>query len=193
MNRFYSGGLQRGKIRSAMSSYTLFSTAVGTCGIGWGANGIVGVQLPECNASATLSRLLHKLGGDASPGLPPVEVQRTIEDIVALLAGEHRDLMHAALDFTQVPDFFRRIYDVVRRIPPGQTRSYGDVAAGCGDPAAARSVGQAMARNPFPIIVPCHRVLAAHGGSGGFSAHGGVTTKLKLLAIEGAGTLSLPW
>jgi methylated-DNA-[protein]-cysteine S-methyltransferase len=176
-----------------MSAYTLFETAMGTCGIAWGENGIVGVQLPECNPSATLSRLLRRQGGDASPGLPPPQIQRTIEDIVALLAGKARDLQRSPLDLTQVPDFSRRIYDVVRRIPPGQTLSYGDVAARCGDPATARTVGQAMARNPFPIIVPCHRVLAAHGKNGGFSAYGGVSTKLKLLAIEGAGTLSLPW
>ncbi|HWW21376.1 MAG TPA: methylated-DNA--[protein]-cysteine S-methyltransferase [Steroidobacteraceae bacterium] len=176
-----------------MSAYTLFATAVGTCGIAWGTAGIVGVQLPECNPSATLSRLLRKLGGDASPGLPPSDVQRTIDDMTALLAGEHRDLRHARLDLTAIPEFFQRVYAIVRQIPPGQTLSYGEVATRCADPAAARTVGQAMARNPFPIIVPCHRVLAAHGKNGGFSAHGGVSTKLRLLAIEGAGTLSLPW
>jgi methylated-DNA-[protein]-cysteine S-methyltransferase len=176
-----------------MSAYTLFATAVGTCGVAWGKDGIVGVQLPECNPSATLSRLLRKMGGDASPGQPPPDVQRAIGDMTALLAGEHRDLTQARLDLTSIPEFFQRVYAVVRRIPPGQTLSYGKVAARCGDPAAARTVGQAMARNPFPIIVPCHRVLAAHGKHGGFSAHGGVSTKLQLLAIEGAGTLSLPW
>jgi methylated-DNA-[protein]-cysteine S-methyltransferase len=176
-----------------MSAYTLFTTAVGTCGIAWGAQGIVGVQLPESNPSATLSRLLRKEGGNASPGQPPPEVQQTVENIVALLAGAPRDLQHARLDLGQVPEFYRRVYEIVRQIPPGQTLTYGEVAARCGDPGAARTVGQAMARNPFPIIVPCHRVLAAQGKNGGFSAHGGVTTKLKLLAIEGAGTLSLPW
>jgi methylated-DNA-[protein]-cysteine S-methyltransferase len=176
-----------------MSTYTLFATAVGTCGVGWGTEGIVGVQLPESNPSATLSRLLRKMGGDASPGVPPPEIRQAIEDMTALLAGERRDLTHVRLDLAQIPEFFQRIYAIVRQIPPGQTLSYGEVAARCGDPAAARSVGRAMARNPFPIIVPCHRVLAAHGGNGGFSAHGGVSTKLKLLAIEGAGTLSLPW
>ena len=89
-----------------------------------------------------------------------------------------------------MPPFHQDVYAIVRNIPPGQTRSYGEVAALCGDRHAARAVGQAMARNPFPIIVPCHRVLAAGGKSGGFSARGGVTTKLRLLAIEGA--LSAP-
>jgi methylated-DNA-[protein]-cysteine S-methyltransferase len=192
-----------------MSTYLLFPTAIGTCGLIWGPHGIVAVQLPESNDSSTLARLLRKEGGNATrDGQPPPAVQRAIEDIVALLAGEHRDLRHAPLDMRAVPEFFRSVYEVVRRIPPGKTLSYGEVAARCGDAAAARSVGQAMARNPFPIIVPCHRVLAAHGQTGGFSARGGTTTKLRLLAIEGvtlgieggtlaiegaSGNLSLPW
>jgi methylated-DNA-[protein]-cysteine S-methyltransferase len=176
-----------------MSAYTLFPTAVGSCGLAWGANGIVGVQLPESNPSATLARLLRKLDGDASPAAPSQEIQHTIDGIVALLAGEPRDLLSARLDMSQVPVFFRDVYVIVRRIPPGQTLSYGEVADRCGDRGAARAVGQAMARNPFPIIVPCHRVLAARGRSGGFSANGGVATKMRLLAIEGAGNLSLPW
>ena len=137
--------------------------------------------------------MLRKLDGGASPGAASLEVQQTIDDIVALLAGEPRHLLTARLDMSQVPAFFRDVYAIVRRIPPGQTLSYGEVADRCGDRGAARAVGQAMARNPFPIIVPCHRVLAAHGKSGGFSANGGVVTKMRLLAIEGAGNLSLPW
>jgi methylated-DNA-[protein]-cysteine S-methyltransferase len=176
-----------------MSAYTLFPTALGTCAIAWGPGGIVGVQLPEANPSATLGRLLRKLGGSASPGLPTQPVRQAIDGIVALLAGEPRDLRAIRLDMAQLPAFFRDVYAVVRQILPGQTLSYGEVAARCGDRGAARAVGQAMARNPFPIIVPCHRVLAAHGKSGGFSASGGVHTKMRLLAIEGAGNLSLPW
>lgn len=178
-----------------MSTYMLFPTAIGTCGLIWGSHGIMAVQLPESNKSATLSRLLRKEGGNATCGAqPPQPVQQVIDDIVALLAGEHRDLLSAELDMRAVPEFFRQVYEVVRHIPPGQTLSYGEVAARCGDRSAARCVGQAMARNPYPIIVPCHRVLAAHGRTGGFSAPGGATTKLRLLAIEGAaGNMSLPW
>jgi len=176
----------------SMSTYTLFPTAVGPCGLAWSPSGIVGVQLPESNPSRTLARLLRRQGGDASPGQAPPDIQQVIDDIVALLGGERRDLQHARLDMGQVPELFRRIYAVARRIPPGQTLSYGEVATRCGD-TDAQTVGQAMARNPFPIIVPCHRVVAANGKDGGFSAHGGVTTKLRLLALEGAGTLFLPW
>src|SRR6202140_804914 len=166
-------------------AYTLFRTAIGACGIAWGARGVVAVQLPEATESATLARLLRAHCG-AGARRPAFEMQRTIDDIVALLAGEPRDLQHVRLDLAQVPPFHRCVYAIVRNIPPGRTRSYGEVAALCGDRLAARAVGQAMARNPFPIIVPCHRVLAAGGKSGGFSARGGVTTKLRLLAIEGA-------
>jgi methylated-DNA-[protein]-cysteine S-methyltransferase len=178
-----------------MSTYLLFPTAIGTCGVIWGPHGILAVQLPESNESATLARLLRKEGGNATRGGPaPAAVQRSLDDMVALLAGEHRDLLGATLDMRAVPAFFRRVYEVVRHIAPGHTLSYGEVAARCGDASAARSVGQAMAHNPFPIIVPCHRVLAAHGRTGGFSARGGASTKLRLLAIEGAtGNLSLPW
>jgi methylated-DNA-[protein]-cysteine S-methyltransferase len=166
-------------------AYTLFRTAIGACGIAWGARGIVAVQLPEANESATLARLLRAHCG-AGRRRPALEMRPTIDDIVALLGGQPRDLQHARLDMAQVPPFHQRVYGIVRKIPAGQTRSYGEVAALCGERGAARAVGQAMARNPFPIIVPCHRVLAAGGKSGGFSASGGVGTKLRLLAIEGA-------
>ncbi len=167
------------------SSYTLFQTAIGACGIAWGARGIVALQLPEGSESATRARLLRAHGA-ACLQPPAAEIRRVIDDIVGLLAGEPRDLQHARLDLTAVPPFHRRVYAIVRQIAPGRTLAYGEVAALCGDRHAARAVGQAMARNPFPIIVPCHRVLAAGGASGGFSARGGVSTKLRLLAIEGA-------
>ncbi len=175
------------------AAYALFPTAIGTCGIAWGADGIVALQLPEGSASATAGRLLRGRRATRAQAPAPA-IRRTIDDIVSLLAGEPRDLQHATLATAGLPPFHRRVYALVRRIPPGATRSYGEVAALCGQPRAARAVGQAMARNPFPIIVPCHRVLAAHGKSGGFSANGGVTTKLRLLAIErralGGGTPS---
>ncbi len=167
------------------TAYTLFQTALGTCGIAWGDDGIVALQLPEETAGATAARLLRGERA-ARAQLPAPSIQRTIDDITALLTGEPRDLQHATLAMTRLPAFHQRVYAIVRQIPPGHTRSYGEVAALCGRRHAARAVGQAMARNPFPIIVPCHRVLAAHGRSGGFSAHGGVTTKLRLLAIERA-------
>jgi len=166
-------------------SFTLFDTAVGRCGIAWGANGILGVQLPERHDSATRARLIRRYP-DAAETPPPLHVQQAIDDIVALLRGEKRDLSAIPLDMDRVPPSHRLVYAAARTIPPGTTLSYGDIAARLGDRAAAREVGEAMGQNPFPLIVPCHRVLAAGGKVGGFSAAGGATTKLRLLSIEGA-------
>jgi len=166
--------------------YCLFPTAIGACAIAWGERGIVAVQLPAGHESQTRARLLRMLAGGARPARAPPHLRRVIDDIVALLEGQRRDLREAVLDMSALSAFQRRVYEITRAIAPGHTLSYGEVAARCGDGAAARAVGQALGRNPFPIIVPCHRVLAAGGRSGGFSAPGGVTTKLRLLELEGA-------
>jgi methylated-DNA-[protein]-cysteine S-methyltransferase len=162
----------------------LFDTALGRCGIAWGERGIVGVQLPE-PAGAERARLLRRFP-DAIEAVPPPGVQQAIDRIAALLRGDSPDLDAINLDMSGVPEFDRCVLQATRRIPRGTTRTYGEIAAEIGDPGAARAVGQALGRNPFPVIVPCHRVLAAAGRPGGFSAHGGVATKLRMLAIEGA-------
>jgi len=163
---------------------TLFDTPIGRCGLAWRAQGIVGVQLPEA-AGVKRARLLRRFP-DALESRPPPNVIDAIAKVVLHLAGEAPDLDSIELDMKGVPEFDRRVYEITRAIPRGRTRSYGEVAAALGDPGAARAVGQSLGRNPFPIIVPCHRVLAAAGQPGGFSAHGRVATKLRLLAIEGA-------
>ena len=165
--------------------YALFDTGIGRCGIRWGRTGITGLHLPERNDSETQARLL-KAAPQARELPPPPQVQRAIEQIALLLRGHRRDLSGIALDMTGVPPFHRRVYEFSRSIPPGRTMSYGEVAAAIGHKNAARAVGQALGRNPFAIIVPCHRVLAAGRKLGGFSANGGIATKLKLLGIEGA-------
>jgi methylated-DNA-[protein]-cysteine S-methyltransferase len=167
------------------SGFTLFETAIGSCAIAWGERGILGVGLPERDANATRARMQRRFAG-APEGAPPVDVKRAIDGIVALLRGEARDLTGIVLDMERVPAFERSVYDAARTIPPGATTSYGEIAKRIGEPGEAREVGQALGRNPFPIIVPCHRVLAAGGKTGGFSAKGGVATKFKMLAIEGA-------
>ncbi|WP_437943881.1 methylated-DNA--[protein]-cysteine S-methyltransferase [Sorangium sp. So ce281] len=163
--------------------FLLFDTAIGRCGIAWGERGVAALQLPEAREPETRSRLLQRSPG-AQAAAPPPEVQRAVDAIVALLRGEASDLSAVALDMDRVPPFHRRVYEVARTIPPGATLTYGEVAARLGAVGSARAVGQALGRNPFAIIVPCHRVLAAGGKAGGFSASGGVTTKLRLLAIE---------
>jgi methylated-DNA-[protein]-cysteine S-methyltransferase len=166
-------------------SYTLFDTPIGWFGIVWSERGIVGVQLPQKDEFATRARLRRRFP-EAAEAPPPGEVQGAIDGIVALLQGEPRDLSAVALDEDGLPPFDRRVYQAARTIRPGSTLSYGDLAARLGEPGEAREVGQALGRNPFPILVPCHRVLAAGGKLGGFSARGGVTTKVRLLSIEGA-------
>ena len=124
--------------------------------------------------------------GDLAEAAPPAEVQRAIDGIVELLAGKPNDLADIALDLDGVPEFNRGVYDIARKIPPGKTLTYGDIAKQLGGVELSREVGQALGRNPCPIVVPCHRVLAAGNKPGGFSANGGVVTKLKMLEIEGA-------
>jgi methylated-DNA-[protein]-cysteine S-methyltransferase len=164
-------------------SFTLFETAIGSCGVVWSEHGIVGVQLPEADAAKTRARLRRRFPAAQDAALP-TEVQRAIDGMTALLAGEARDLADVTLDLERVPDFNRRVYAVARTIPPGATLSYGEIAVRLGDRLLAQDVGQAMGQNPFPIIVPCHRVLAAGGKIGGFSANGGIMTKRRMLAIE---------
>jgi methylated-DNA-[protein]-cysteine S-methyltransferase len=166
-------------------SFTLFETAIGTCGIVWTARGVCGVQLLEKDTGATRARLRRR-HPSAVETPPPPDVQRAVDGIVALLAGEKRDLTEIAIDDSRLPELNKRVYAIVRRIPPGGTMTYGDIAERLGDKTLARAVGQAMGENPTPVIMPCHRVLAAGGKPGGFSAPGGIVTKLQLLTIEGA-------
>jgi methylated-DNA-[protein]-cysteine S-methyltransferase len=168
-----------------MMNFTLFETPIGCCGIMWSERGIAAVQLPERSEAATRKRLQRRFPA-AGEATPPAEVRRAIDDIVALLGGERKDLSHVMIDIGAVPEFHRRVYEVARRIPAGATLSYGEVAERLGDRNLARDVAEALSNNPCPIIVPCHRVLAAGGKPGGFSAPGGVATKLQLLTIEGA-------
>ena len=165
--------------------FALFDTAIGRCAIAWGSNGICGVHLPEATPSATRRRMRLRYP-EVTESAPPPVVQRAVDRIVTLLRGEASDLEQVALDMSLVPAFHRRVYELARTIPAGKTLSYGEVASRIGSPGAARAVGQALGKNPFAIIVPCHRVLAAGGKPGGFSANGGVDTKLKMLRIEQA-------
>lgn len=172
--------------------FTLFETAIGACGLVWRGERIVGVFLPDQDADATRRRARARYP-DAVESPPPPGLAAVVAGIIALMRGEKVDLSAAPLDLDRIPPFHRRVYERVRRIPPGQTMTYGQVAAELGEPReAARAVGEAMGRNPFPILMPCHRVLAANGRPGGFSAPGGLDTKLRMLAIEGAGVGESP-
>lgn len=166
-------------------AFALFDTAIGRCAIAWGAGGIVGLHLPEASQAQTRARV-HRRFGAVREAAPPEGVQRAIEAVQALLRGERSDLSRIELDMQGIPAFHCRVYGVARGIAPGETLTYGEVAARLGEPGAARAVGQALGANPFALIVPCHRVLAAGGRAGGFSAHGGAVMKRRLLEIEQA-------
>ena len=163
----------------------VFDTAIGACGVAWSEDGIAGVMLPGSSAAAALAKLRQR-HPDAREATPPAAVQEAIALIGRLLKGEPTNLSTIVLDMEGVADLNQAIYAITRRIEPGATRTYGEIAKEMGDPLLARAVGQAMGSNPFPIVVPCHRVLAAGGKTGGFSAPGGVDTKFRILQIEQA-------
>jgi methylated-DNA-[protein]-cysteine S-methyltransferase len=171
-------------------NFTLFETAIGPCAIAWSERGVVGVEIHAGTATATKSRIVRRFPA-AREAPPPPAIQRAIDGVIALLRGEARDLSDIAIDNTDTPEFNARVYAIARTIPPGQTMTYGEIAERLGDKMLAREVGTALGQNPCPIIMPCHRVLAAGGKTasfrtGGFSAPGGVATKIRLLSIEGA-------
>jgi methylated-DNA-[protein]-cysteine S-methyltransferase len=167
----------------ATVGFTLFDTPIGRCGLAWGADGICDIELPGRTEQATRARL-RRIGPDVREMAAPPEVQQAIQAITAMLSGLPADLSTIQLNMSAVPEFNRRVYELARTIPPGSTRTYGSIAAALGDPRLAREVGQALGHNPFPIVIPCHRVVAANGRPGGFSAPGGQHTKLRLLALE---------
>ncbi len=169
----------------SMIHYTLFETAIGWAGLAWADQGLVGAYLPERDPETVRRGLLRRFPGAAEMA-PPDALTPVIDAIKALMRGEKADLSAATLDMADTPAFNARVYAIARTIPPGETLTYGEIAARLGDKLLARDVGVALGQNPWPIIVPCHRVTAAGGKLGGFSARGGAQTKLKLLAIEGA-------
>lgn len=167
------------------TAFALFDTSIGPCGIAGGEAGVRGLHLPGADADRTRAGLQRRHPGSVEAP-PPAPVRDAIAAVTVLLADGRTDLAWIALDMARVPPFHRRVYELARTIPPGRTMTYGELAEQLGDPTAARAVGQALGANPFAIIVPCHRVLAAGGRSGGFSAPGGIDTKRRLLEIEGA-------
>ena len=169
--------------------YSIFDTAIGRCGIAWGELGVAGVQLPEARELATRGRMLRQYP-DARELAPPLNVEIAIDAIMALLRGQPADFSDVTLDMNGVPPFNRRVYEFARTIPRGETRTYGEVAASLRASGAVHSVAQALAQNPFVIIVPCHRVLEAGSYADKISPHGGVISKRRLLSIEGAGSPS---
>lgn len=172
------------------SHFLLFDTAFGCCALAWSTHGLTAVRLPDASAALTRARLRMQLpqaqewrateGGAEAPDF----VAAAVAAIQAHLAGQPRDLREVPLDLRGVQDFECRVYAATRAIDPGHTCSYGEMARRISEPAAMRAVGQALGHNPWPLVIPCHRVLAAGGRLGGFSAPGGSETKRRLLVLE---------
>jgi methylated-DNA-[protein]-cysteine S-methyltransferase len=176
------------------SHYCVFDTAIGPCGIAWGERGLTRLQLPDSDRSATEKRLRASA---ARPNeTPPAAIDQVIANIQCYMTGRSMDFAAAVIDLAGIGEFEREVYQAARAIPWGRTLNYGELARQTGAPGAARAVGRALARNPVPIIIPCHRVLAKGHRIGGFSAPGGIFAKERLLALEGvrvpAGTPLLP-
>jgi methylated-DNA-[protein]-cysteine S-methyltransferase len=167
------------------SSYTVFDTLVGRCGLAWSHSGIVGVQLPEAREIETRRQLLRRFP-EAREVRPPPDIETAIDGIVMLLRGQPSDFSDVTLNMQGIAPFNRKVYDFLRTIPRGETLTYSEIAARLGASGASHAVGQAIGRNPFTLIVPCHRALEAAGNTSGISANGGVITKFRLLSLEGA-------
>lgn len=164
-------------------AFTVFETPIGMCALAWNDRGISGVLLPEPTEADLRSRLVD-LFPEATEQPPSGAALHARDEIQALLRGEPNDMSTVPLDMSGLTPFRRQVYETARTIQPGSTLSYGEIADRLGKPSAARAVGQALGRNPFAIVVPCHRVVAANGAIGGFSANGGVTKKLEILGLE---------
>jgi len=169
-----------------MGGYAFFETPAGLCGLAWNdALEVTGGQLPEATPELTRRRMQQR-HPQLAESVPPPAMAEVLRRLAAAIQGASDTLEDVPLDDADVPEFNRQVYALARRIPPGQTRSYGEIAAELGGPAMARAVGQALGSNRFAPLVPCHRVLAAHAQAGGFSGPGGLKTKLRLLQCEGA-------
>jgi O-6-methylguanine DNA methyltransferase len=169
--------------------HVTFETPIGVCAIAWRESGksgdplVLWFQLPEGSAALTASRIAAKSGAP-QPTEPPPRICALVEKIRKHLTGELQDFRDVAVDLSAAAPFARQVLEATREIPPGRTATYGELARAVGRPDAARAVGRIMGCNPVPLIIPCHRVVAAGGKSGGFSAYGGRMTKIDLLAIE---------
>ncbi|HTG00930.1 MAG TPA: methylated-DNA--[protein]-cysteine S-methyltransferase [Nitrospirota bacterium] len=170
------------------AEYTLFKTPLGVCGVAWRRRNpelrVTALQLPEATPRLTESRIVRTTSA-AKARIVPAQIRTLIKRVNLHFKGEAQDFQDVAVDMESAGPFMKKVYQAARRVPAGATVTYGELAAAAGRPGASRAVGQAMGRNPVPLIIPCHRVLAAGNRPGGFSAHGGIATKAKMLELEG--------
>lgn len=175
---------------SGPHGFTLFDTAFGRCALAWTEHGLSAVRLPDASEALTRANLLARQPqasewpASACSDRAPSFVAAAIAAVQSHLDGQLRDLRELPLDLRRVHAFEGRVYAAARALDPGHTCTYGELAHSIGEPAALRAVGQALGHNPWPLVIPCHRVLAAGGRLGGFSAPGGSDTKRRLLVLE---------
>ena len=169
----------------AGGGFTLFETVFGRCALAWNEQGLTSVRLPDLSDALTRANLLARQPGcvECNAGWPPF-VADAVARIQAHLAGQAHDLREVPLDLSGTREFELKVYTAARALDAGQTCTYGEMAHAIGEPTAMRAVGQALAHNPWPLVIPCHRVLRAGGGLGGFSAPGRTETKRRLLVLE---------
>lgn len=161
--------------------FIVFDTVLGSSALVFGKSGLMRVELPSVNLEKRLANKYEK----TSFSKAPVWIKKTAKKIQKHFLSGGENFRDVLLNLEGIAPFYKKVYQMCRKIAPGKLKTYGELAALCGKPGAARAVGQAMAKNPLPIIVPCHRVVACNGGLGGFSAQGGIKTKRRLLELEG--------
>jgi methylated-DNA-[protein]-cysteine S-methyltransferase len=166
-------------------AYSVFDTALGRCGIAWGTRGIVGVQLAGLREIETRGQLLRRFP-EARETRPSVDVELAIDAIATLLRGQACELPDVELDMQGVPPFSRRVYEILRGIPRGETITFSEIGTRLGASGATHAVSEAVMRNPFPILVPCHRAVETRGDTAGAPGFGGIVTRYRLLSLEGA-------
>jgi methylated-DNA-[protein]-cysteine S-methyltransferase len=178
------------RAEAGITAFTLFDTALGRCAIAWRGGLVVGAALPEASERALRARMARRFPG-AVEMIASGPAADAAAAVVRLFAGEAVELGAVAVA-PDVGPFEAAVLAAARRIPTGETRTYGEIAREVGSPGAARAVGRALGANPIPILIPCHRVLGADGKSGGFSAPGGAATKMRMLEIERAARGNAP-
>ncbi len=167
------------------AAWISFSTALGTCGVSWDAQGITSFLLPEAPGKSVETRLKRMTGSKGASSIPPSWIKELIEKVKAHLKGEAKEFSNLPLHFVETSEFMLSVYRAAQKIRPGEVATYGEMAISIGKPNATRAVGTALGKNPIPLIVPCHRVITSLGKLGGYSAPGGVETKAALLELEG--------
>jgi methylated-DNA-[protein]-cysteine S-methyltransferase len=170
---------------SEPEQYTVFDTAFGVCGVRWSESGVTRFALPQADGYKTEERVKATVQDCRCDDAPPA-IAHLIAEIQRYFAGEEIDFSDVAIDVKDRNAFERSIYAAARAIGFGYTATYGELARRAGAPRLTRETGQALGRNPVPLIVPCHRIVAADGKLGGFSAPGGNATKERMLALEGS-------